>query len=604
MKYLVRFISGLFLVLVIVAGAAYAYLAPEDKPAPVASDNTLIKLDTGDIIGFQNSLGVSIWRGVPFAQPPVGDLRWRAPRPPASWQQPRQMLDAGPDCANQANNTSEEKNLINGSEDCLYLNVFAPENAKDLPVMFWIHGGANNGGTSNHPMLDGSQLASQFDVVVVSINYRLSAFGWLSHPALRANAELPEDHSSNFGTLDQIAGLKWVQRNIAKFGGDANKVTIFGESAGGWNVMALMASPLAADLFHGAIVQSGGLDIEPIAKAENFIEDGGHEHSSREFINQLLITEKRAANREDAKKLQNSMTAQDLGNYLRNKTTAEIYKAYRSDTGGKVFRNLDLIGDGIVLPEAVASEKLFADPTNYNAVPVILGTNRDEMKLFLGFSPDQVDRFMGIPIAIKNSARYAAFSTYASDQWKIKSVDQLATVMRKGQGDSVFAYRFDADDLRDFGFLSLQELMGAAHAFEIPFVFGNFLTLMSNVIHPESARAARNALSQSMMSYWASFAHYGAPAKGYHGKQIEWAAWSNNDEQNRIIIFDSSLDRGIRMSPMKSQMQDLKQNFINETRFNDQEEHCQVYKLLFTNADFVQSEYDNLGDSGCSGLDS
>ena len=604
MKYLVRFISGLFLVLVIVAGAAYAYLAPEDKPAPVASDNTLIKLDTGDIIGFQNSLGVSIWRGVPFAQPPVGDLRWRAPRPPASWQQPRQMLDAGPDCANQANNTSEEKNLINGSEDCLYLNVFAPENAKDLPVMFWIHGGANNGGTSNHPMLDGSQLASQFDVVVVSINYRLSAFGWLSHPALRANAELPEDHSSNFGTLDQIAGLKWVQRNIAKFGGDANKVTIFGESAGGWNVMALMASPLAADLFHGAIVQSGGLDIEPIAKAENFIEDGGHEHSSREFINQLLITEKRAANREDAKKLQNSMTAQDLGNYLRNKTTAEIYKAYRSDTGGKVFRNLDLIGDGIVLPEAVASEKLFADPTNYNAVPVILGTNRDEMKLFLGFSPDQVDRFMGIPIAIKNSARYAAFSTYASDQWKIKSVDQLATVMRKGQGDSVFAYRFDADDLRDFGFLSLQELMGAAHGFEIPFVFGNFVTLMSNVIHPESARAARNALSQSMMSYWASFAHYGAPAKGYHGKQIEWAAWSNNDEQNRIIIFDSSLDRGIRMSPMKSQMQDLKQNFINETRFNDQEEHCQVYKLLFTNADFVQSEYDNLGDSGCSGLDS
>jgi para-nitrobenzyl esterase len=604
MKYLVRFISGLFFVLVIVAGAAYAYLAPEDKPAPVASDNTLIKLDTGDIIGFQNSLGVSIWRGVPFAQPPVGDLRWRAPRPPASWQQPRQMLDAGPDCANQANNTSEEKNLINGSEDCLYLNVFAPENAKDLPVMFWIHGGANNGGTSNHPMLDGSQLASQFDVVVVSINYRLSAFGWLSHPALRANAELPEDHSSNFGTLDQIAGLKWVQRNIAKFGGDANKVTIFGESAGGWNVMALMASPLAADLFHGAIVQSGGLDIEPIAKAENFIEDGGHEHSSREFINQLLITEKRAANREDAKKLQNSMTAQDLGNYLRNKTTAEIYKAYRSDTGGKVFRNLDLIGDGIVLPEAVASEKLFADPTNYNAVPVILGTNRDEMKLFLGFSPDQVDRFMGIPIAIKNSARYAAFSSYASDQWKIKSVDQLATVMRKGQGDSVFAYRFDADDLRDFGFLSLQELMGAAHAFEIPFVFGNFVTLMSNVIHPESARAARNALSQSMMSYWASFAHYGAPAKGYHGKQIEWAAWSNNDEQNRIIIFDSSLDRGIRMSPMKSQMQDLKQNFINETRFNDQEEHCQVYKLLFTNADFVQSEYDNLGDSGCSGLDS
>jgi para-nitrobenzyl esterase len=222
------------------------------------------------------------------------------------------------------------------------------------------------------------------------------------------------------------------------------------------------------------------------------------------------------------------------------------------------------------------------------------------MKLFLSFSPDQVDKFMGIPIAIKNSGRYEAFSSYASDQWKIKAVDQLATVMRQGQGDNVFAYRFDADDLRDFGFLSLQELMGAAHAFEIPYVFGNFVSLMSNLIHPESARAARNTLSQSMMSYWASFAHYGEPAKGYHGKQVEWSTWSNNDEQNRVMIFDTSIDRGIRMSPMKLKMQDLKQRFFSETRFNDQEEYCQAYKLLFANESFVQSEYDNLGDKGCS----
>ena len=145
--------------------------------------------------------------------------------------------------------------------------------------MYWIHGGANNGGSSSNPVYDGSQLAAQFDVVVVSINYRLTLFGWLSHPALRANAEIPEDASSNFGTLDQIIGLQWVQQNIAKFGGDSNKVTIFGESAGGWNVMALMASPLAKGLFQGAIVQSGGLDLEPVEKAENFLAEGGHQHS-------------------------------------------------------------------------------------------------------------------------------------------------------------------------------------------------------------------------------------------------------------------------------------------------------------------------------------
>ena len=168
----------------------------------------------------------------------------------------------------------------------------------------------------------------------------------------------------------------------------------------------------------------------------------------------------------------------------------------------------------------------------------------------------------------------------------------------------MLAYRFDADDLRHFGFISLKELMGAAHAFEIPYVFGNFVTMMSNFIHPEYARDARDELSQSIMSYWASFAHYGRPASGYHNEQIDWTAWSNHSNQNRLMILDTSLDGGIRMSPEKLQMQSLKQEFFSETSFSDQEEHCQIYKLLFTNADFIQAEYNNLGTSGCSGFDS
>ncbi len=600
MKYAIGVLLCVVIILVGAGSATYLYFSPERQPEPVVSEATLITLDTGAIVGYQNSVGVSVWQGIPFAQPPVGELRWKAPRPAAPWQGRKSTLAIGPDCAQQTGQTAADNNHFKGLEDCLYLNVYAPNGAKNLPVMYWIHGGANNGGSSSNPVYDGSQLAAQFDVVVVSINYRLTLFGWLSHPALRANAGIPEDASSNFGTLDQILGLQWVQRNIAKFGGDTNKVTIFGESAGGWNVMALMASPLAKDLFHGAIVQSGGLDLEPEAKAENFRAEGGHQHSSREFISQLLIAEGRAADASSAKTLQNDMTDTALASYLRGKTTAEVFQAFRSETGGKVYRNLDLIGDGVTLPRAIASQELFSNAVDYNAVPVMMGTNRDEMKLFLALSDDHIDKFMGIPIAIKDRARYEAFSKYSSDLWKLRAVDRLASVMREAQGESVFAYRFDADDLRDFGFLDLKALVGAAHAFEVPYVFGNFISAASKVIHPESARAARNALSRSMMSYWAAFAHSGRPGTGYYGKQVAWQPWANSPDQERLMVFDTALDAGVRMSSERLYLEDLKQMFLAEEGFVDQKEHCQAYKMLFTAGDFVQAEFDALGGVGCA----
>lgn len=604
MKYLVRISIALFLVLIVTAALGYAYLTPVTRPEAVSSDATRVSINSGDLIGYQNELGVSVWQGIPYAEPPIGDLRWKAPRPVAPWEGQKAVLKFGPDCASQSFKTSIDNNHFNGSEDCLYLNVYAPENAENLPVLYWIHGGANNGGSSSNPVYDGSQLASKYDVVVVSINYRLSVFGWLSHPALRTSPELPEDASSNYGILDQIEGLKWVHQNIGKFGGDARKVTIFGESAGGWNVMALMASPLAKNLFHGAIAQSGGLDIETIFRAENYEDEGGHQHSSREFITQLLISEGKANDIASAKAIQNSMTTTSLATYLRSKSTAEVYQAFRSETGGKVFRNLNLIGDGVVLPRAIASETLFSDPANYNAVPVMLGTNRDEMKLFLSFSPDHVDMLMGLPIGIKDSKRYDKFSHYGSNQWKIKAVDRLAAVMRQGQGNNVFAYRFDADDLRDFGFIDLKELFGAAHGLEVSYVFGNFVTTMSRIIHPAENHKARNALSQTMMSYWAAFAHHGTPGRGYFGKQIEWSAWQNSSNENRLMILDTSLDGGIRMSSEQLYMNDLRKTFLTDTSFVNQQEFCSAYKLLFRGKDFVQKEYDSLGGKGCSDVES
>jgi para-nitrobenzyl esterase len=601
-----KYVLGTLLVLLILTGCigagTYVWLAPEEQPQPEASELTLRKVDGGEVIGYENASGALVWQGIPYAAPPLGELRWKAPRPPIPWEGRMQALAVGNECASQNRATTLEDNVVEGNEDCLYLNIFSPATADSaLPVMFWIHGGANTIGSGGGVLYDGSALATRHDVVVVTINYRLGPFGWFTHPALRSVETSAEDNSGNYGTLDQIYALKWVQNNIAAFGGDPGKVTIFGESAGGWNVLAMLASPLTIGQFHGAISQSGRLDIDPVSVGENYIDDEepGNRLSSREIINQLLILDESAIDEGEARAIQEGMTKTELGNWLRNKTTAEIFAAYRTEEGRKVSILPDLFGDGHVLPAGLRSRDLFSNTATYNAVPVILGTNLDEMKLFLALNPELVDTLLGIPVGIKDRDRYAKANRYATDVWKVHGVDSLVTVMRDAGVDNVFAYRFDADDLRDFGLVDLQELFGAAHAFEIPYVFGNFPN-PTNLLFKGDSILERDALSSAMMSYWAEFAYTGNPGRGRNGKQVEWSAWQNgSDETARLMILDSTLGDGIRMSPIRISIADIKQRFFADTSFTDQQEYCQGYKTLFRYADFVQAEYDNLGETGC-----
>lgn len=602
MKTVLTILTSVIALVLLVGVAGYMWLAPDDLAAYVPAQETVRTVEGGEIIGYQNDLGVSVWQGIPYAEAPVGGLRWRAPRPVVPWEGQLQTLVAGNECATQPRSASSENLSVDGNEDCLFLNVFAPANANNLPVMYWIHGGANTRGSGSTILYEGSQLASRYRVVLVSINYRLGNFGWLSHPALRSADTSLEDSSGNYGTLDQIQGLEWVRDNIARFGGNPNKVTIFGESAGGWNVLALMASPLATGLFHGAIVQSGGLDIEPLSTAENYVDDehAGSRLSSREIVNKLFILDGSAEDATDARARQEAMSATALAQYLREKSTAQIMAAYRNEDGGPITTLPDLIGDGYVLPAAINSEQLFSDPANYNAVPVMLGTNLDEMKLFLSFNPDMVNMLMGIPIGIKDLQRYDKFNRYSTDRWKVIGVDRLATVMRSGQGDNVFAYRFDAKDLRDFGLLDLRDLLGAAHALELPYVFGNFPKPFS-VMYPPETHAARDALSASMMSYWAEFAYNGKPGSGRDGEEQEWTSWTNGEDGNqRLMILDSVLGDGIRMSSEQISIDDLKQRLFSDKSFADQDEYCMAYKTLFLGDDFNPQEYENLGVDGCS----
>lgn len=217
-------------------------------------DPTVVTTQSGEIQGTAEG-GIVAFKGIPYAAPPVGDLRWRAPQPVEPWTGVREAFNFGSDCMQPI--TDFEPIATTPSEDCLYLNVWSPDYADPgdkLPVMAWIHGGGFVGGGTSIPFYDGSAFARQ-GIVVVSFNYRLGRFGFFAHPALLAADEGPV---GNFGYLDQIAALQWIQENIDAFGGDPERVTIIGESAGGASVLALLTSPLTEGLFHQAMVMSGG----------------------------------------------------------------------------------------------------------------------------------------------------------------------------------------------------------------------------------------------------------------------------------------------------------------------------------------------------------
>ena len=286
----------------------------------------LVKVNTGRVKGAVNN-GVAAFKGIPFAAPPVGALRWKAPQPAPRWTGVREAVEFGPRCM-QGNIFDDMVFRDKGpSEDCLYLNVWttAASAKARLPVMVWVYGGGFAAGAASEPRQDGENLARK-GVVVVSMNYRLNVFGFFSHAELAK--ESGHDSSGNYGLLDQVAALEWVHKNIAGFGGDPANVTIFGESAGSFSVSALMASPLAQGLFQRAIGESGAffgtvLDQKPLAQSEEadakFAESIGA-HSLAD------LRAKPAAELLDAAAKQNAIRfAPNIDGYFLPQRAAEIY---------------------------------------------------------------------------------------------------------------------------------------------------------------------------------------------------------------------------------------------------------------------------------------
>ena len=605
---MLRFIGILllFVTLVVVGSLAglYSYLAPEEEAAKIASPSSVRTLSAGDIIGFQGKHDAHAWLGIPYAEPPVGDLRWKAPLWAIPWEGRKETLDYGDQCPQLAAiSGSDDGRGYVGEEDCLRLNVWAPTSHKDavptgeeaLPVMFWIHGGGNtigSGGSDLTQIYDGSLMATEQNVIVVSVNYRLGPMGWFFHDALRDTSNTPEDASGNYGTLDLIAALGWVQENIAVFGGDPANVTIYGESAGGFNVLSLMASPLAKGMFHRAIVQSGRLDIVTREKAQVPWKNprGNDVMTSQEMTANWLVRSGQAPGKSSAMVMQSDMAAEELSDFLRDLSLGDIYQIFDASFGGMIEMPL-LVGDGYVLPELSASD-IFSDPSLYANVPVMLGTNREETALFMAFLPDYVESFNGIPTTIKNPTAYSRDVKYSTQYWRAAGVDEIAQAISRDQPGAVFSYRFDADDWRNLGFVDFKELFGAAHAFELLFVFGYFPNPMK-VLIPESTFNEVALLSNSMMSYWAQFARTGDPGYGTNAEESQWLPWVT-DAPGNFIVLDTGLDGGIRMEREILTKEGVRAAFLAED-FGSDDEKCQSYRSVYFNSGFDQTEYESLG---------
>ncbi|MBU2514293.1 carboxylesterase family protein [bacterium] len=564
----------------------------------------------GKVIGSSEQNGSHVWLGIPYAKPPVNQLRWRPPQPPEPWDNVRKAVSTESICTQigglLGGVPQDQFDKPIGSEDCLYLNIwappFSPDNLptgdKQLPVMVWIHGGGNSIGHGGNYV--GKDLAINHKVILVTINYRLGPFGWFYHPAIREQGEQEIDKTGNFGNLDTIRALTWVKNNISGFGGNPDNVTVFGESAGGRNTLTLMQSPLAKGLFHKAIVQSGAFETISPAVAENYQDapDPGSPHSSREIINRLLISDKLAENREQAKAYQNNMSLLNLRKYLYNKSNFDLIKTYKIWAGG-MLHIPRMVKDDIVFP-SLESHEIFKDTGNYTPIPLLIGTNRDEFKIFMAEDTRFVDIYFGLYRKIKNTKLYNLYAKYRSDAWKATGADNIARQIAQSDGGNVYVYRFDWDEEPSILGIDVSEFLGAAHGVEIPFVFGNSESgFTSSFTDSEENRQGRMQLSSKITSYWTQFAYSGAPEKGRDNNQVYWAPW-NGANTGRMMILDSEKAGGTRMVEFQISLHDIKKRLIEETEIENREIHCSLYLDLFFKTPFWnETEYMKLNDVGC-----
>jgi len=487
------------LVLIIFAGACGS-----------PSLTTTVEVTGGTIEGVEQD-GIFIYKGIPFAAPPMGDLRWKAPAPVQAWTGIKKTDAFAHACMQAAGSMG---NTAPVSEDCLYLNVWTPakKQGEEMPVILWIYGGGFSGGSTSTPMYDGTNLAKK-GAVFVSVAYRVGPFGFLAHPELSRESG---KGSGNYGLEDMIAGLEWVKENIARFGGDPSNVTIFGHSAGGMAVNMLAASPAAQGLFHRVICMSGG-SFAPLQTstqggiglgipALEIAESGGEE-----FLKKLGTADIEAA---------------------RALTAEEIQKSIGGGMGGGGLR-FRPVADGYIIPSDLYS---LYQAGRFNDTPILVGHTSDELGAFRGpgnATPEEFEKRIQSQYgpcadailsayphstdaeAAKSSKEISRDSTFGWSTWTWARLQS-----QKGKGKA-FGYYYD---------YHAPTADGAGHGSDVPYAFQTLGPGPQGAPKPEDLQ-----LSDRISSYWVNFAKAGDP----NGPGLpEWPAFTEDDQ--RVMVFDAA----------------------------------------------------------------
>ncbi len=558
------------------SGSASAEAAPAAAVSPVLRSTVY-----GQVEGVDDNAGSGTyyWKGVPFAKAPIGTLRWKAPAEPDAWTSIRQAKNFGNACVQYgriygpgANNRYDATiattlNTAVGSEDCLTLNIWRPAGTEtNLPVIYFIYGGSNVSGYSADPVYDGAALAKLANAVVVTANYRVGLFGWLNLQQLKSGTNAQED-SGNFGTLDQIQTLKFINKNIANFGGNAGNVTVMGQSAGAINTYSLMTSPLVVaanpQLIHKIAPLSGGMALPTELPAGNIATLQPAAVSlaqGNKLLYSLLIADGKATDDTTAAAYAATQTSAQIADYLRTKTPTEIFTQLLTRVAMAGLSSTSHIPDGTVVANSALSA---INAGNYLKVPVLASTTRDETKLFASFlalSP----ALGGQPGLIVNDAtRFGMMASFNPDAAATLTVNNLINPVYlpvdtpttgynarlallnnlffvsnrdvmlnalKAKQSTVWYYQFNWDKLP----APWNDVYGAAHAFDLPFIFGNFgPSVFSNATNSNANKTGRLALSGAMMNAVAAFARNGDPNTASLG--VSWPAWPQK------LIFDATL---------------------------------------------------------------
>ena len=506
-------------------------VASPQTPAPLQTP-TVVRVESGELQGVVDD-GVASFKGIRFAAPPVGDLRWRPPQPAAPWTGVRQAAEFGADCMQGRFGPPPAAGAPAPpapSEDCLFLNVWRPASATSgakLPVMVWIHGGGFVGGSGSFPMTSGVQFAKH-GVVLVSLNYRLGRFGFFAFPALRR--ERPEETKGNYAYMDQIAALQWVKRNIAAFGGDPNNVTIFGFSAGGVSVHSLLASPMARGLFHKAIAESGG-SRDSVLTARPMREDGVDPNYpvSAETIG-ITFARSMGIEGTDPAALAS----------LRALSAEQVLRGAPAPAGANApsIETTPILDGKLVTETAETAYKARRQPR----VPLLLGSN----------SADTAGNRIKATTKEQLFARYGQWSAQAKAAYDPDGSTDLAALVAKANDDfgqaeparfAANAFAANGSPVYLYRFSYVQAAMreqlraGAPHGGEIAYVFDTLSAGRGGAPTPEDQAVARTA-----HSYWVNFAKTGDP----NGPGLP--AWPRHDP-SKDLIFDFRSDGSASAGP-------------------------------------------------------